>query len=437
MAEGKELFPLIGKFRRLPLAFRVTLVILGFLFIATLIITQSYRQIRVNNQRQLAAFKAAIGADSAMELYNRYALEHVERGTGPGLPPDFLDEMEFTIIESHGELDEYLLPFGDEGKRGTLEGAELLEAIADQEEQLDALLRLLTSTASDAPFLASEGATEGQLMPDDNQVLTATVAISESALRALEAGRFGDAASRITVAFDLIERLTDTMSKDSQGTRRTVLGVLLDTIEDGLGPFEEEHLLHLREVIDGIDVTSTIEGGIQTDVLWVSERFSDVSMYRHITPMPFDLDPDTAFALLAPFDMRLYGSLAYPIAVAPLEHDWDSQGIPLDRDRWWAPATKLNGPIWWDSVFRRSSCLCIRLETLSEALRYFICSGRGEEYQAADGFRLYRDEQGSWLERVSIEELDRWIDGGGWEREELVRPVLIEGAPGGPGAEGE
>lgn len=436
MAEVKEPFSLIEKFRRIPFIARIALVVICILFLVSLIINQAYRQTRALNQRQLTAFKAAIGANSATELYNRYALTHAERGSGPGLPPEFLDGTKFTIVGSHGELDEYLLPFGEEGNGGTLAGEERLEAIADQEEKLDALARLLRDSASDAPFLASEGLTESQLAPDSNQVLAATVAITESALRACEAGRPGEAASRITVAFDLIDRLTDTMSKESQWTRRLLLGLLLDTIEVCLGDFEEEHLLQFREVIDGIDMTSTIEIQLQTDVLLVSEQFSDVSMYRHIFPMPLDLDPDIAFALFAPFDMRLYGSLAYPIAVAPLK-DWDSRSMALDRDRWWAPATRLNGPFWWSPILEGSIALNIRLETLSESMRYFISTGRGQEYQAADGFRLKANEQGTWIEKVSSEEIDRFIDGSGWDREVLFKPILIEGASGGSGADRE
>lgn len=99
MAEEQEHVTIAQKIRQIPLILRVCAGILAFLFILILLVFQLSSAIRTSSERELASLKEAIGVSSARELFNNYAKERVEKGGGPGLPPDALASFDFAVFE--------------------------------------------------------------------------------------------------------------------------------------------------------------------------------------------------------------------------------------------------------------------------------------------------------------------------------------------------
>ncbi|HIA27543.1 MAG TPA: hypothetical protein EYN79_05405 [Planctomycetes bacterium] len=405
MAEGKELSSLIGKFRRLPLPFKVTLVILVFLFILNLLAFQLSTAIRSSSQRSLEKLKAKIGASSLQELFNQYALVGVEKGRRPGLPPDALADIDFVVLQ---EL--------DEDGPAPLEGAQRLEAIARQEEQLDDLVEFLAEMATAEPFLHPE---EEKIPFESASFIRLRMAIEasvESSARAREEGRLEEAVGRITVAIDLTERVSDRPIAIWQMIRVGLLRNLLDSIEAGLGHFREEQLVLALGAIETIDLDDGFEGMVRGEMLYSADV-----VFGDGQSLPEDAGFLAFRALIHSLDNWHYLKGMFQAVAAPLEIDWEEWYALQKEIPWWAPTTRMV-MMSWGSTYRTVEEFRTRPQSLSEALRCLIALRRGEEVRPSAGFRLYSDEGGTWLETT------------GGER--IAAPILIYRLPPPPGDEG-
>ena len=101
----------------------------------------------------------------------------------------------------------------------------------------------------------------------------------------------------------------------------------------------------------------------------------------------------------------------FPVARAPLEVDWENWEASLAEIPWWAPMSRMI-VVNWGGIHRKYQEMKLRLQLLDEALRCLIAVARGEEAGAGNGYRLFKDEMGTWLEAI--------------EGETIIAPLLIE-----------
>ncbi|HIA27544.1 MAG TPA: hypothetical protein EYN79_05410 [Planctomycetes bacterium] len=390
MAEEQEHVTIAQKIRQIPLILRVCAGILAFLFILILLVFQLSSAIRTSSERELASLKEAIGVSSARELFNNYAKERVEKGGGPGLPPDALASFDFAVFEED-------ISSTEEEQRH--------EVSVAQEQVVDSLARFLTETASEEPFLHKEEISFWTEITPFALTRTAVKAFAASSNRALEDGRLEAATSRIIDAIELLERVSDQPIVLSQMIRLATLELALDAIEKGFGDFEEEQLVRLRDRLDSIELDRDFEGMVRGEVLMTADILFGESVEVQHAPIP------VAYTGAFSIDLREFSIRMFPVARAPLEVDWENWEASLAEIPWWAPMSRMI-VVNWRGIHRKYQEMKLRLQLLDEALRCLIAVARGEEAGAGNGYRLFKDEMGTWLEAI--------------EGETIIAPLLIE-----------
>lgn len=392
MPEASGGLSLFQRFLQLPLLLRVCVGIIIFVFLLIFFGYQLSSAIRSSSQSQLASFKEAIGVSSTRELFNKYAQERVEKGGAPGFAPDALESFDFSL-------------FQEDAAEDTEKGSGNLES--RQEQVADSLVRYLVETANDKPYLRVEEVTFDTELPSFLVIKGAVNALVTSASRAIKKGDLEVATSRISDAIELIERATDLPIAISQMIRMGSLERVFDLIEEGLGEYEEEHLVLLHSRLEAIDLPTGFEGLVRGEVLMAAEVLFGGSSLE--VELPQGLPPE----VLA-IDLWEYANLMFPVASAPLEVDWDQFNATAADIPWWAPLTKMV-VISWGGIRNQYRETTRRLELLDEGILCLIAVARGEEAKTGNGYRLFRDEIGTWLEAV--------------DEEAISVPLLIERVP--------